>query len=161
MMKKFFLLLLLALCSSAVVNAQTNSRKKVAVYVSGSMDDVYKRIVSSKAIAHISRSNNYVALERTEAFLDAIMKESDYQLSGEVANDQIVEIGARYGAHYVAVFDVNSTPDSYCLITARLINVKTGVISKSVDSSRTISSTEDLIALTNNVAYRLFIQNSK
>ncbi len=158
MMKKLLFLLLLALCSSVAANAQTTNRKKVAVYVTGKMDDVYKRIVSSKAISFISRSNNYVALERTEAFLSAMMKETDYQLSGEVADDQIVEIGARHGANYVAVFDANATLDGYCLITARLINVKSGVISRSVDSSRTISSTEDLVALTNNVAYRLFVQ---
>ena len=86
------------------------------------------------------------------------MKEQDYQLSGEVSDNQIAKIGARYGARYVVVIDANQTDDDYCLMTARLVNVETGVIVKSVDANRTIESTEDLVGLTNNVSYRLFVQ---
>lgn len=156
-MKKHFFLVLVALFAMMTTEAQMQNKSKVAVYVSGQMDDVYKNIVSSKAIAYISRSTKYVALERSDAFLNAIMKEQDYQLSGEVSNEQIVKIGAKYGAKYVAVFDANCAPDGFCLMTARLVNVETGVIVKSVDSNRVIESTSDLVGLTNNVAYRLFV----
>ncbi len=159
-MKKLLFLAMLAICcATTVAKAQMGGRAKVAVYVSGEIDDVYKRIVNSKATAYISRSNKYVALERGDVFLDALMKEQDYQLSGEVRADQIVEVAARHGARYVAAFDVNITPDGFCLMTARLINVETGVIIKSIDSNRTVKGTEDLVGLTNNVAYRLFVQS--
>ena len=143
---------------SITMKAQVYSKDKVAVYVTGKMDKVYKSIVSSKAIAYLSRSDKYVALERSDIFLNAMNQEHDYQLSGEVSNDQIVDICAKYGARYVAVFDTNMTPDGFCLMTGRLINVKTGVVVKSVDSNRTIESTSDLVGLTNNVSYRLFVQ---
>ncbi len=158
-MKKLLIIALFAICATMTAEAQMPSKNKVAVYVTGKMDEVYRNIISSKAIAYISRSEKYVALERGEAFLNAMMKEQDYQLSGEVSDDQIAEIGARFGAKYVAVFDANQTPDNFCLMTARLVNVETGVIIKSVDSNRAIESTSDLVGLTNNVAYRLFVQS--
>lgn len=158
-MKKNYFFALLAIFTLINVSAQPIQKRKVAVYVTGQMDDVYKNIISSKAIAYISRSANYVALERSKVFLNAIVKEIDYQLSGEVSDDQIVKIGAQFGANYVAVFDANSTPDGFCLMTARLVCVGTGLIFKSVDSNRVVESTSDLVGLTNNVAYRLFIQN--
>ncbi len=152
------LLLLLVICTTTFASAQSRSKALVAVYVTGKMDNVDRKVISSKAMAYLVRSEKYIALERTDSFLNAIMKEQDYQLSGEVSDSQIAEIGAKYGAQYVAVFDANKTPDDYCIMTGRLVDVKTGVIVKSVDMERIIESTADLIGLTNNIAYRLFVQ---
>ncbi|MBQ6882239.1 MAG: hypothetical protein IJN55_06705 [Alistipes sp.] len=158
-MKKILLFLLLAVCAMPVVNAQVRGKAKVAVYVTGKMGNVERKLISSKALSCLVRSDRYVALERTDSFLNAIMKEQDFQLSGEVSDEQVAEIGAKYGARYVAVFDANKTPDDYCLMSARLVDVETGVIIKSVDGERIIDSTADLIGLTNNLSYRLFVQS--
>lgn len=156
-MKKLFLLALLVL--GVTTFAQAQAKEKVAVYVSGEIDSTCKKIISSKAISRISRSNEYVAMERMDAFLDALTAEQDYQLSGEVSYDQIVKLGMRFGVQYVAALEAICT-NEFGFMTARLIDVESGRIVKSVDSSRKINSTEDWILLTNNVVYRLVSQKS-
>lgn len=151
-MKKVLLLALLAFGITTLVQAQ--NKQKVAVYVLGTISDNYKKIISSKAVSRISRSNEYAAVERTEAFIDALTKEQDYQLSGEVRDDQIAELGRRFGARYVAVFEATEV-DNTGFISARMIDVESALVAKSVDSSRKIQSLEEWISLTNNVAFRL------
>ena len=151
----------MALCVVVGVNAQGVGKDKVAVYVTGNLDNSHKQIVTAKAMSHISRCKEYVTLERTEAFLNAIVQESDYQVSGEVREDQIVSIGQRFGAQLVAILEVNKIDDGTCFLSARIINVESGMVLKSVDASRKITGTDDLIALTNNVTYRLVSKESK
>lgn len=151
-MKKVLLLALLAFGVTTFVQAQ--NKQKVAVYVLGTVSDNYKKIISSKAVSRISRSNEYAAVERTDAFIDALTKEQDYQLSGEVRDDQIAELGRRFGARYVAVFEASET-DGLGFVSARMVDVESGLVVKSADTSRKIQSSEDWIPLTNNVAYRL------
>ena len=160
-MKKAGFLVLLAFCFTTFCYAQEQEKKKVALYVSGEISDANKKIVSSKAVSRISRSTEYVAVERTEAFLNALSKEQDYQLSGEVRDEQIVALSKRFGAKYVAVLEVSETEDNTCFISARLINVESGLVIKSADGNRLIKTTDDLVALANNVAYRLVSRNSK
>lgn len=157
-MKKVFLLALLVLGIHSIAQAQ--GKEKVAVYVSGEIGDTCKKIISSKAVSRISRSDNFAAVERTEAFLDALTREQDYQLSGEVRDDQIAALGRRFGARYVAVFEATEA-DETGFVSARMIDVESGLVIKSVDTSRKIRSTEDWIALTNNVAFRLVSAKSK
>lgn len=151
-------MLLLAIGVSTIAEAQV--KEKVAVYVSGNVSGNYKKIIGSKAVTRISRSEDYAAVERTDAFLNVLTKEQDYQLSGEVRDDQIAALGVRFGVKYVAVFEATQTYDMG-FISARLINVENGMIIKSTDANRTINSTEDWVAITNNVAYRLIDARSK
>ena len=160
-MKKVFLLLTMALCVVVGVNAQSAGKNNVAVYITGNVDNSNKEIISSKLVSRISNTKGYAAVERTEAFLNAITQESDYQVSGEVRDDQIAIIGKRFGATLVAVVDVNNTTEGSCFISARLIDVESGMVLKAVDGSRQISTTNELIALINNVAYRLMTKDSK
>lgn len=160
-MKKLALLMLFVGSFAAFAHAQEKEKEKVAVYVSGEVSDANKKIISSKAVSRISRSNDYVAVERTDAFLKALSKEQDFQLSGEVRDDQIAALGKRFGARYVAVIEVSQTEDDTYFISARLINVESGLVVKSADASREIKSTDDLVALTNNVAFRLVSKSSK
>lgn len=161
-MKKLSLLLLLTLLfTQQIVLAQVMSKSNVAVYVTGNLDDSNQKIVSSKAVSRISRSDEYIAIERTDAFLQVLQKEQDYQVSGNVTDDQIAELGKQSGVKYVAVFEYNKLEDSSCFVSARLIDVSTAVILKSVDANRQIKTTDDLIALTNNISYRLISKGSK
>lgn len=157
-MKKLFLLLLLAIGVSTFAEAQV--KEKIAVYVTGDVSGNFKKIIGSKAVTRISRSDNYAAIERTDAFLEVLTKEQDYQLSGDVRDDQIAALGVRFGVKYVAVFEATQVYDSG-FISARLIDVESGMVMKSADASRTVNSIEDWIAMTNNVAYRLTSAKSK
>lgn len=151
-MKKVLLLALLAFGVTTFVQAQ--NKQKVAVYVLGTVGDNYKKIISSKAVSRISRSADYAAVERTDAFIDALTEEQDYQLSGEVRDDQIAALGKRFGARYVAVFEA-SEADELGFVSARMIDVESGLVIKSADISRKVQSSESWIAMTNNVAFRL------
>ena len=158
-MKKLFLLALSLWGVTVCVEAQ-QTKEKVAVYVSGDVSAGYKKIISVKAVSRISRSESFAAVERTDAFLDVLTKEQDYQLSGEVRDDQIAELGRRFGARYVAVLEATET-DGTGFISARMIDVEGGLIIKSADTSRKIESAEDWAAVANNVAFRLVSKNSK
>lgn len=157
-MKKLLLLALLALGTMAFVKAQ--SKEKVAVYVSGTVDDTCKNIISAKAVSRISRSTGYAAVERTKAFIDMLTTEQDYQLAGEIRDDQIAALGKRFGARYVAAIEATHAGD-IGFISARMIDVESGLVVKSADTNREIRSVEDWIALTNNVAYRLVSTKSR
>jgi len=157
-MKKVLLLALLSFGVTTFVQAQ--SKERVAVYVLGTISDNCKKIISSKAVSRISRSNEYAAVERTDAFIDALTEEQDYQLSGEVRDDQIAALGRRFGARYVAVLEATEA-DDMGFISARMIDVESGLVVKSADTSRRIKSAEDWAAITNNVAFRLVSKNSK
>ncbi len=139
--------------------AQPRYKSKVAVYVTGEVSDTYKNIISSKAVAKISQTNDYIALERSEAFLSALQQEQDYQLSGEVRLDQIAAVCARHGASYVVVMDVNCTYDGWCFMTARLVHTESGMVKKSVDDSREVRNTNDIVGLTNKVLHKMFVQS--
>ncbi len=140
--------------------AYGQSKEKVAIYVIGDVNESIQKVISSKAAARISRSDRLIAVERTDDFLAALTREQDYQVSGEVRDDQIAEIGARFGVRYVAIFDANQIEDTG-FMTARLIDVESGLVVKSVDNNRKIQSLNDWINISNNVAYRLVSEKSK
>lgn len=156
-MKKMILMVITCLIT---VLAHAQSKEKVALYVIGDITESIQKVVSSKATTRISRSNRYIAVERTEDFLNALSKEQDYQVSGEVSDDQIAQLGVRFGVRYVAVFEVNLIEET-CFMAARLIDVESGLVIKSVDTSRQIKNIEDWINITNNVCYRLVSEKSK
>ncbi len=160
-MKRVLFIVALALTLCATGSVQAQEKQKVAVCVIGDISDTYKKIVGAKAVSRISQSKDYAAVERTSEFLSKLTQEEDFQLSGEVKESQIVKLGAKYGARYVAVFEVSEAGDDTYFISARLLNVESALIVKSADSSRKINSVEDLGALTNNVAYRLVTKGSK
>ncbi len=154
-MKKILLTMLLMFC---VIVANSQNKKSVAVYVEGNVSSTERSIIESKAVSRISMCKEFRTVERNDNFYNTINKEYDFQISGEVSEEDILRFGKKFAAHYVAVFNVTKTDDDYMLMTARLINVENGTIVKSVDSNRAVYSTNDIIALTNNVAYRLVLQ---
>ena len=135
--------------------------KKVAVYVEGSMSNSNKSIVSSAVIARLSGNKDYTPFERNETFINSLSREQDYQLSGDVSETEIRSIGARYGVDYVNVINAIIADDNVCHMSARLINLTSGEIVKSVNLQRDYTNSGVLSTMANNVAYRLINTNSK
>lgn len=133
----------------------------MSVIVTGNLDDSGRDIVSSALMQRLSGNKDYVVFERNKAFLKAIEKEQDFQLSGEVAEKEIRAIGNRMGVDFVAVAHVNFISDGLCMISARIINLETGQVVKTCNVQREYENSGTLIAMANNVAYRLFNNNSK
>lgn len=141
-------------------NMQAQS-KKVAVYVEGQISDSDKSIINSAVLSRLSGNKNYVPFERNESFINALTQEQDYQLSGEVPEKEIRQVGERLGVDFVIAVNVIINQDNMCHMAAKLINLETGAIIKTVNTNRKYTNSSVLTALTNNVAYRLLNKHSK
>lgn len=135
--------------------------KKVAIYVEGPISKESKSIVNSAVLARMSGNKNYTPFERNASFIKALNSEQDYQVSGEVPEKEIREVGQRMGVDYVVVVKVVLTDDFQCHMSARLIDLVTGEILKSVNLKRQYTGSDVLSTMSNNISYRLLNRTSK
>ncbi len=160
-MKKISVLVLLVFSCALFAESACAQAKKVAVYVGGEIGDDDKSIVSTAVLARMSGNREYVPYERNEAFVDALTAEQDYQLSGEVPEKEIRKVGERLGVDYVVAVNVAFKSDATCYMAAKLIHLESGAVVKTVSQNRKYTDSSVLIALANNVAYRLLNKQSK
>ena len=154
-MKKISVLILLVFSCVMFAESTYAQTKKVAVYVEGKISNDDKSIISDAVLARMSGNNQYASFERNDAFINALTAEQDYQLSGEVPEREIRQVGGRLGVDYVVAVNVIFRDCNVCYMTAKLINLETGAIVKTVNQHREYTDSSVLIALANNVAYRL------
>lgn len=159
-MKKLFLVLLVFPCMMFAESTYAQT-KKVAVYVEGEIGNDDKSVVSTAVLARMSGNKAYAPFERNEAFIAALTAEQDYQLSGEVPEKEIRKVSERLGVDYVVAVTVTIGQDGVCYMAAKLLNLETGAIVKTVSQHRKYTDSSILIALANNVAYRLLNKQSK
>ncbi len=155
MNKKFLLAALFAAwCLEFVTSvsfAQIEEPKtKVAIYTTGDVDASYKKVIGSKVTSVITQSSKYAAVERTADFLNALSQEHDYQRSGAVSDNQIVKIGQQFGVRYVVVLDISDLFGSL-FISARMIDVRTGVIASSAEMGGEIQSMTKLMEVSTSI----------
>ena len=131
---------------ATILSLSSIAQLKVAVYVTGDINQGYKKVIGSKLTSGITNSGDYAAVERTADFLAAISKEQDYQMSGVVNDKQIVQLGQQFGVHYVLVADITNVFESV-FVSARMIDVETGMISKSTETDMAINSSQDLMKI--------------
>ena len=155
----FFIVLLVACLGFATESMA--SPKKVAVYTTGQVSSPDKSIINSAVIGRLSESKDYTAFERNEAFMDALNSEQDYQVSGEVPEKEIRKVGERLGVDYVIVVNTEISDDNKCHMTARLIELSSGKIIKSVNLKRKFTDSDVISNMANNIAYRLLNLKSK
>ena len=149
---KFSLALLICIFFGVSANAEEVVKKKVAVYVTGEdVESSVLKVLGARLVTAITSSGDFVAVERTSEFLEALTKENDYQASGEVRDSQIAKLGQKFGVKYVAVADVSSAFDEL-FVAARLINVETGLVEKAYDAYGPAETMTQLISLAQNVA---------
>lgn len=132
------------------VSAQS-VKQKVAVYMTGDMEESYKKVMGAKLVSAITATKGYAAVERTADFLAALSSEQDYQMSGEVRDSQIARLGQRFGVKYVVVADISEIFDEL-FVTSRLINVETGLVEAAFDENSPAESLDQLITLSTKVA---------
>ena len=129
-------------------------KHKVAVYVTGDVENGYKKVIGSKLVSSITRSNEFVAVERTTDFLAELQKEQDYQTSGAVSDNQIVKLGQQFGVRYVLVADLSEIFESL-FISVRMIDVQTGQITGATEASNALGSMDGLINLSETIISEL------
>lgn len=159
-MKKIHVFILLIFSGILFTGSAYAETKKVAVYVGGEVSNDDKSIVSSAVLARMSGNKEYAPFERNEAFIEALTTEQDYQLSGEVPEKEIRKVGERLGVDYIVAVNILLKNETYYM-TAKLINLETGAVIKTVNQHRKYVDENVLTALANNVAYRLLSKQSK
>ena len=153
-MKRYFIFMAIVLGIIAPsISAQT-AKQKVAVYVTGDAENGYKKVIGSKLVTSITRSDGYAAVERTADFLAELTKEQDYQMSGAVSDNQIARLGQQFGVRYVLVADISEIYESM-FISARMIDVQTAQITNSTETSGVVSDMESLSKLAENIALEI------
>lgn len=156
-MKRLFVIFSLIFTSIvAFAQINTTTKQKLAVYLIGDVEDSYKKVIGSKMVSEIAKSPDYIAIERTAEFLAAISDEQDYQTSGNVTDSQIARLGQQFGVRYVAVVDANELLDQI-FVSSRLIDVQSGVIVYTYDTSSPVQDMTQLMNLSQDVAKGLII----
>lgn len=142
-------------------NEATGASRKVAVYVTGEIPEAEKSIISSAVLGRLSGNKEYRVYERNEAFVDALNKEQDFQVSGEVPENEIRKVGQRMGVDYIIVVNAVVSDSEYCHMSARLMELTSGKILKTVNLKRKFTDSDVISDMANNIAYRLLNKESK
>lgn len=154
-MKRYFIFMAIILWIIAPSVCAQTVKQKVAVYVTGDAEAGYKKVIGSKLVTGITRSEGYAAVERTADFLAELTKEQDYQMSGAVSDNQIARLGQQFGVRYVLVADISEVFESM-FISARMIDVQTAQITNSTESDAVVDNMESLTKIAENIVLRLF-----
>lgn len=156
---KFLFIMLCGTCINLPAYSQEQTKKKVAVYMTGTVDnEAYKKVIGSKLVSAITESGEFAAVERTADFLAALSAESDYQTSGEVRDSQIAQLGQKFGVKYVAVTDISKVFDEF-FISSRMINVESALVERAFDTSGPAESMAQLVSLSESVASGLIFRH--
>ncbi len=160
-MKRTILFFMMLLACAVFSTEAMAAGKKVAVYVEGDMSKSDKSIVNSAVLARLSGNKDYKAFERNSAFIKALDKEQDFQVSGEVPEKEIRAVGECMGVDYVIVVNAVISSDDQCHMSARMLDLVTGEVMKSVSLKREYTGSGVLSDMANNIAYRLINKKSK
>ncbi|MBD5239311.1 MAG: hypothetical protein HDS64_06020 [Bacteroidales bacterium] len=160
-MKRFFVVIFVATVAAMFGLDSFAAAKKVAVFVEGNVSKEQKTMVNNSVMSRLSGNKDYKVFERNNAFLSALEKEHDYQLSGVCSEAQIRKIGERMGVDYVIAVCAVLTDDDQCQMSARLIDLESGEVLKTCNASREFEDSSTITALANNVAYRLISKKSR
>ena len=126
--------------------------KKVAVYVTRTGNKDIDIILGDQLVAGFAASGRYLAIERTQGFLNQLSKEQSYQQTGAVDDVELSRLGKQFGVHYVCVANVDSLFGDY-FISTRLINVETAEIANSHnEEGAKLSNSADVISVTQKIA---------
>ena len=139
MKKSIFIVFILLGLLSINVLAQSTSKIKIATYVTGEIEPVYKKVIGNKLVSHITSSNKYTAVERSSEFQNIIGKEHNLQRSGIVDDQQIVELGKQMGVRYVIGVDASKVFDEIYLVIKQL-DILTGEILNTVELSASVDN---------------------
>jgi formylglycine-generating enzyme required for sulfatase activity len=150
-MKKMLFTLLAVICTAAAFG---QSRQTVAVYVTGGKEEGANDMLSASLKEAITKSKDYVAVERTASFLQQLRKEQKYQSSGNVGDSDIARLGRQSGAKYVCVAEIMPVSGGD-FVTARLIGVESASVVATADGADQITSLETLMRTSEAIAAQL------
>ena len=130
------------------------SQTSVAVYVTSSdgVSPETKRILGSELVSAITRTNKYVAVERTDEFLAQVAQE---QGNYEIDDAALYNLGRKFGASNVCVADITKFGNEYYIV-ARLLDIKTSKVWRTSRKYSRLASLKELVETSESLADELF-----
>lgn len=140
---------------SSLGKSKQSDAHKVAVYVAkNEASRNIGRVFGDKLVAALTTSGRYIAVERTNSFLQQLSKEQTYQRTGVVDDNEISRLGKQFGVQLVCVVDISNVFGEK-FISARLINVETAEVVNTHDVGGEINNMETCIRMADEIANNL------
>ncbi|MBQ3845259.1 MAG: hypothetical protein II817_09835 [Bacteroidales bacterium] len=148
-MKKVFTLIV-----GMMLTMTAFAQKTVAVYVTANegVTQEIKKVLGSELVAAITKTADYVAVERTADFMEQISKEQGYY---EINDAALYDLGRKFGASNICVADVTKFGEEYYIV-ARLLDIKTSKVWKTAKKYSTLKSLRELVEISETLANDLF-----
>lgn len=129
--------------------------KKVAVYVTRTGNKDVDIILGDQLVAGFATSGRYLAIERTQGFLNQLSKEQAYQQTGAVDDSDLMRLGKQFGVQYVCVAKTSQLFGDY-YIASRLIDVEHGEVVNSYKKDAVqLGSSEQVVSVAKEIATKL------
>ena len=130
------------------------SQTSVAVYVTSSdgVSPETKRILGSELVSAITRTNEYVAVERTDDFTAQVAQERG---NYEIDDAKLYDLGKKFGASNVCVADITKFGNDYYIV-ARLLDIKTSKVWRTSRQYSKLATLKELIETSEALADNLF-----
>lgn len=129
--------------------------KKVAVYVTRTGNKDIDIILGDQLVAGFAASGRYLAIERTQGFLNQLSKERSYQETGAVDDLELMRLGKQFGVQYVCVAKTSQLYGDY-YIASRLIDVEHGeVVNSYKKDAIQLGSSRQVVSAAKEIASKL------
>jgi hypothetical protein len=129
--------------------------KKVAVFdPAGEVASNTKAIIREEISNVIVNTPGYAVLER--ALINKVLEENKFQMSGEVDDLQIGEIGKKMGANYVFVASINPFENNNLYLSFKMIDVQTARIEKQ-KTGKTTKGMNDIDVIVQRIVKEMFV----
>lgn len=129
--------------------------KKVAVYVTRTGNKDIDIILGDQLVAGFAASGRYLAIERTQGFLNQLTKERSYQETGAVDDSELMRLGKQFGVQYVCVAKTSQLYGDY-YIASRLIDVEHGeVVNSYKKDAIQLGSSQQVVSAAKEIASKL------
>ena len=129
--------------------------KKVAVYVTRTGNKDIDIILGDQLVAGFAASGRYLAIERTQGFLNQLSKEQSYQQTGAVDDSDLMRLGKQFGVQYVCIAKTSQLFGDHYIAT-RLIDVEHGEVinSHKIDAVQ-LGSSQQVVSVAKEIATKL------
>lgn len=136
-MKKIFLLI-----ANCFIMLLAIAQTKVAVYVNsaGEVDEAMKQIIGSELATAISANQQFTAVDRSTDFLNVLKQEQSEQISGNLDENQVQQLGQKFGVQQVCIASITPYQSKF-YIQAKMVDVERATI---LATCREISALQDL-----------------
>ena len=135
-----------------------DGKQRIAVYMAG--EEPIGVVGAHKALGGelartISKSDQYTAIDRTDAIREQLDREHIYQRSGAVSDEQIKNLGVQFSADFLCIADINTLGGNSYYLNVRLINVETAELIRSATLKSSLKNANVMVRAAQKLAREL------